>query len=135
MENCLYDEQLEDSAYTTEHELIYILSGELLVEKNVQKIQLRAGEAGIAKRGTYFHFQKSASKVNRRYESILFFIKEKLVNDFIKYYDLKTNVVRTVDNPLIKGFVESLTPYFDQPIIGKKELFRLKTFELQTLFR
>ncbi|MEM8909697.1 MAG: hypothetical protein AAGD05_17750, partial [Bacteroidota bacterium] len=138
IESCFYEDQLEDDAYTTEHELIYLLSGELVIEVADESMTVRAGEAMLAKRGTYFHFCKRAKVMGQNYESILFFIKKDFVNAFIQTYQLKagnpsnvhSSIAKIPNSSLMDGFMQSLLPYFDQPLRGKKALLRLKTFEL-----
>ncbi|MEM6319360.1 MAG: AraC family transcriptional regulator [Bacteroidota bacterium] len=138
VESCFYEEKLEDAAFTTEHELIYVISGELIMESNGQQLEIRAGEAILAKKGTYFFFRKLAQAIGQNYESVLFFIRESFINDFIRQYALSSKTTKAVIAPVVKipnhalleGFIQSLYPYFDQNLVGKKELLRLKTFEL-----
>ncbi|MEM9836273.1 MAG: AraC family transcriptional regulator [Bacteroidota bacterium] len=138
LESCLYDEELADVAYLTEHELIYLLSGELIVTMGQERLTIQAGEAILARRGTYFQFQKVVDHTARKYESILFFIQPAFVTDFLRRYDLNVDfraaklrsAAKISHSPLLRGFMYSLVPYFGSELVGKRALLRLKTFEL-----
>lgn len=138
IESCFYEHKLEDTALTTEHELIVVRSGKLIVTAKDEIIIVQAGEGILARRGTYFHFQKLPKVIGQAYESVLFFIKEEFVTEFIQQHELQLPAHAPVEHtamkipasPVLKGFVQSLLPYFDQKLMGKEALLRVKTFEL-----
>ncbi len=134
IESCLFDHQLEDTAFVFEHELIYIRSGEL----KINNIRVLPGEAILLKKDTYFNFIKTSQSNNENYQSVLFFLKKEFIEEFISKYQLKNNpssnsqseFFKLPKNDIIKGFISSLLPYFDTQMDNDKEILKLKTFEL-----
>ncbi len=154
VESCLYQELMTDSAYTTEFEIIHIVSGMLSIEQNKQVHHIQAGGTAIVRKGTYFDFTKKSTADAPNYQSILFFLKQDFINEFLRKQYQHSHVQKTHDgasniaalktiiclpqHPLLQGFMRSLMPYFGSALEGNHELLRIKTLEfllnLQVLF-
>ncbi|MBP2831277.1 helix-turn-helix transcriptional regulator [Aquimarina sp. U1-2] len=135
IESCIYGQGLTDSAFITDHELIYIISGSLIVDE----IRVEAGEAILIKRNSCFEFKKQINPNDGSYQSMLFFLRKEYIRDFIalrlnqqKKVENKTdrNTIKINSTHLMEGFVQSLIPYFSHPLGEQKAIIKLKTFEL-----
>ncbi len=92
----------------------------------------------LIRRDAYFDFRKQFSPENHSYESVLFFLKTEFIKEFIssKLKNAKVeqsnhqNFIKIGSNDLLKGFIESLIPYFSHKLGKQKTILRLKTFEL-----
>jgi AraC family transcriptional regulator, exoenzyme S synthesis regulatory protein ExsA len=139
IESCHYLEQMQGSTLTTEFELIHLLSGKLVFKQGNHNGVLEAGETGIVHRGTFFDFVKQKTASGANYASVLFFLKNDFLNEFLATYPLKnlpnpTNnhltFAKIGANPLISNFINSLLPYFDSPLQNNPNLLKIKTFEI-----
>ena len=138
VESCFYDDKLQDSAYLSEHEIIHIISGRLIVKGVTGEQNVEAGETLLMRKGAYFEFVKLGRLIGEDYKSVLFFLQNEFIKAFIRTYQLEKKMdlavvpdfVMLPKNEMLKGFLHSLIPYFTSPLGNKKELFRLKTYEL-----
>ncbi|GAB3641275.1 AraC family transcriptional regulator [Spirosoma arcticum] len=137
VESCYHGDTMQGSIYVAEHELIYVLSGEIHVRTALGNVvKAVANEAVFLKRGSYADFAKLGRVVGADYESVLFFLKDTFVEEFISRYrpaipcasDLPS-IIHIPAHSLLDNFVRSLVPYFSSPLAANKELLRLKTFE------
>lgn len=128
---------MQGSIYVAEHELIFVLSGELRVRAaSGHFVNAVANEAVFLKRGSYADFSKLGRVTGTDYESVLFFLKDSFVEEFLSRHrpdippasDLPS-LLHLPAHPLLSNFVRSLVPYFTSPLAANKELLRVKTFE------
>lgn len=138
IESCLYEDELKDCAYLSEHELIYLFSGKLIIWDEQEEVTVNPGETILVKKGTYFDFMKKSTGMHQHYKSILFFFKNEFITEFLNNHQLDipkpsqplVEYFKIEANPVLEGFIASLMPYFKHPIGDKEQLFRLKTFEV-----
>ncbi|MBC8082906.1 MAG: helix-turn-helix transcriptional regulator [Hymenobacter sp.] len=136
MESCHHEPSVQGSAYVAEHELIYLRSGRITLQVEGQAVQLGAGETALLKRGSYIHYRKQGSTESEPYESVLFFLQNRFVEEFLKMQQLPRPrrqalpLLATIPaHPLLRNFAESLLPYFGSGLAGNAALVRVKTFE------
>lgn len=137
VESCYHGETMQGSIYVAEHELIYVLSGEIHIRAaSGHFVKAVANEAIFLKRGSYADFAKLGRVIGTDYESVLFFLKDDFVEEFLTRHrpDIpSTNdlpaILHISSHPLLDNFVRSLVPYFTSPLAANKELLRVKTFE------
>lgn len=138
VESCFYEERMQDEAFLSDHELIYILSGKIVITASDQKVELAKGEAVLIKKGQLFEFTKLGGTAIGHYKSLLFFIKPKFIKEFIQWYDFPDATRIPHDQPMLileqspvlDGFMVSLLPYFNEVDPDTEKVLRLKTFEL-----
>ena len=138
VESCFYEERLADTAFLSEHELIYLWSGKIIIRASGQEVELTKGESVLIKKGQLFEFTKLGGVDIGYYESLLFFIKPKFIKEFIQWYDFQDSPEISYDQPMLKlgksaimdGFMLSLLPYFDETDAAAEAVLKLKTFEL-----
>ncbi|GMN05954.1 AraC family transcriptional regulator [Croceitalea sp. MTPC5] len=138
IESCFYENILKDVAYLSEHELIYIISGQIILKNENKEIHLKRGESVLIKKGAFFEFKKLGKIIGEDYESLLFFINSEFIKEFIQIYGLqnqshqatKTSMIKLDKSAILDGFMVSLFPYFNELNKKEEEVLRLKTFEL-----
>lgn len=137
VESCYYGDTMQGSVYVADHELVYVLSGEIHVRAaSGLFVKAVANEAIFLKRGSYADFAKLGRVMGSDYESVLFFLKDDFVEEFLARHrptiplasDLPS-IMHIPSHPLLDNFVRSLVPYFSSPLAANKELLRVKTFE------
>lgn len=119
---------------TPEHVLVYLYSGEQIIEDRNKKIKLKAGDCAFIRRDHRLKMYKN-SKGEELYKGISLTFNRTVLRDFyskmnkseipkeIKISD-KT-VFKLEPNPAIESLFQSLIPYFDsnvKPTIGVTQL-------------
>lgn len=119
---------------TPEHVLVYLYSGEQIIEDRNKKIKLKAGDCAFIRRDHRLKMYKN-SKGEELYKGISLTFNRTVLRDFyskmnkseipkeIKISD-KT-VFKLEPNPAIESLFQSLVPYFDsnvKPTIGVTQL-------------
>lgn len=123
---------------TPEHVLVYLYSGEQIIEDRNKKIKLRAGDCAFIRRDHRLKMYKN-SKGEDLYKGISLTFKRSLLRDFyskIRKSEIPTGVKvsdKTVfkleKSPAIESLFQSLTPYFDSNIQPIEGIVHLKLWE------
>ena len=120
--------------------LLLVLSGQKIVRMAGQPdLVIKAGEGAFIRQGLYL--MSSVCAGEQAYESVLFFLKEAPVREFVQEYRAHFQAPAPVAavaslrfplTPVLRGFVQSVLPYFDggQPA----PLLQLKFQELLLYF-
>ena len=123
---------------TPEHVLVYLYSGEQIIEDRNKKIKLQAGDCAFIRRDHRLKMYKN-NKGNDLYKGISLTFNRNVVRDFyskmnkseipkeVKLSD-KT-VFKLEPNPAIESLFQSLTPYFDSNIKPTEGVMNLKLLE------
>jgi len=123
---------------TPEHVLLYLYSGEQIIEDRNRKITIQAGECAFIRRDHRLLMYKN-SKGEELYKGISLTFKRSVLRDFysrINKADIPKNIAISEENVFkiepradIKSLFQSLTPYFDDDIQPTEGLTRLKLQE------
>lgn len=123
---------------TPEHVLVYLYSGEQIIEDRNKKIKLRVGDCAFIRRDHRLKMYKN-SKGEDLYKGISLTFKRSLLRDFyskIRKSEIPTGVKvsdKTVfkleKSPAIESLFQSLTPYFDSNIQPIEGIVHLKLWE------
>ena len=123
---------------TPEHVLVYLYSGEQVIEDRNKKIKLRAGECAFIRRDHRLKMHKN-SKGEDLYKGISLTFSRHVLRDFyskmqkseiptaVKISD-KT-VFKLEPSPAIESLFQSLTPYFDSNVKPTGSVIHLKLLE------
>jgi len=123
---------------TPEHVLVYLYSGEQIIEDRNRKIKLQAGDCAFIRRDHRLKMYKN-SKGEDLYKGISLTFKRNVLREFyskmnkseipknIKISD-KT-VFKLEPTPAIESLFQSLTPYFDSNVKPKDGVTHLKLLE------
>lgn len=121
-----------------EHVLVYIYSGEQVIEDRNKKIRVKAGECVFIRRNHQLTMHKN-SFGQEHYKGISLTFNRSVLKEFYSNLDKTTlprkvtisdkNVFSIEKRADITSLFESLTPYFDQDIQPSKEVVQLKLLE------
>jgi AraC-like DNA-binding protein len=123
---------------TPEHVLIYLYSGEQVIEDRNRKITLQAGECAFIRRDHRLKMYKN-SKGEDLYKGISLTFKRSVLREFYSKMDkaeIPKHIVLSDDyvfklktTPAIQSLFQSLTPYFDSNIKPTEGITHLKLLE------
>lgn len=123
---------------TPEHVLVYLYSGEQIIEDRNKKIKLKAGDCAFIRRDHRLKMYKN-SKGEELYKGISLTFNRTVLRNFynkmnkseipkeIKISD-KT-VFKLEPNPAIESLFQSLVPYFDSNVKPTESIIQLKVLE------
>lgn len=123
---------------TPEHVLVYLYSGEQVIEDRNEKIVLHAGECAFIRRDHRLKMYKN-SKGEDLYKGISLTFKRNILREFYSKMDkaeIPKNIVLTDENvfklkqtPAIESLFQSLNPYFDSNVKPTEGVTHLKLLE------
>jgi AraC-like DNA-binding protein len=123
---------------TPEHVLIYLYSGEQVIEDRNRKITLQAGECAFIRRDHRLKMYKN-SKGEDLYKGISLTFKRSVLREFYSKMDkaeIPKHIALSDDyvfklktTPAIQSLFQSLTPYFDSNIKPTEGITHLKLLE------
>ncbi|TFD98785.1 AraC family transcriptional regulator [Dysgonomonas capnocytophagoides] len=128
----------EGLMYLEEHLMIFVLDGVNILTHGDQQFTISKNQMILLPCNTVWKFSKAGNpNEDNRYNSMLFFLKDEFISDFIKIADIKnlnnisTNTleVRLIQEALLP-YLNSLRPYFNANNGIDSELVRLKIIEL-----
>lgn len=123
---------------TPEHVLVYLYSGEQVIEDRNRKITIQAGECAFVRRNHRLMMYKN-SKGKDLYKGISLTFKRSILREFYSKMnkseipkDVKISdrtVFKLKPNPAIESLFQSLTPYFDSNVKPTEGVTHLKLLE------
>jgi len=123
---------------TPEHVLVYIYSGEQVIEDRDKTIKLQAGDCAFIRRNHRLKMYKN-SKGEDLYKGISLTFNRNILREFYSKIDkseipnnikISDNTVFKLDSsPAIQSLFQSLTPYFDTDIKPSDGIVHLKLLE------
>ena len=139
IESCHYEQAINNGMFVSEHLFLFLFSGKLLLQSAQEQIVVKPGEAVFIRKAHYLAYEKVGYAGNIPYESLLFFLNDKFIKEFLKLSRAKN--ARRQDNTAPPAFkvetnsahqlcVESVKNYFDGKLAAEAELARLKILEI-----
>lgn len=123
---------------TPEHTLVYLYSGEQVIEDGDKKITLQAGECALIRRNHRLQMYKN-SKGDELYKGISLTFKRNVLREFYAKMDKadipkkiaipEDNVFRIEPRADVTSLFQSLTPYFDDHVKPTEGVAHLKLQE------
>lgn len=123
---------------TPEHVLVYLYSGEQLIEDRNRKITLQAGECAFIRRDHRLKMYKN-SKGDELYKGISLTFTRSVLREFYSKIDKAEipkdltvsddYVFKLQPSPAIESLFQSLTPYFDSNVKPTEGVTHLKLLE------
>lgn len=138
VESCTLERRSQGTMVLEDHMLLYVAQGENLMTHGKVSYQVKENEMLLLKKNSLVHYDKTGNiEKNTTYDSILFFLKDEFLQDFIRIANIKditTNeavkiTVKPVNERLQK-FFESIVPYFSEPDNIDEGLLKIKMLEL-----
>jgi AraC-like DNA-binding protein len=124
--------------FLEDHLLLFVLKGMYTVRYGNQSYTVKKNEMVLLQKSITVEFEKSGEK-DEEYllDYMMFFLKEDLINEFVKMADLKPSYPAALDAVSVKSvndrlisYIESLKPYFTQPDEISSGLIKIKLLEL-----
>ncbi len=121
-----------------EHALVYVYSGELLLEEKTKKTKITTGECVFLRRDNRITMTKQP-KGDEKFKAIFMIFKRNFLREFYQSFD-KTQLPKEIEKhtpsviklprtPDILSLFQSMTPYFDSTIQPAPQLMELKLQE------
>jgi len=134
--SCVDKKQRGNEQYVYEHSLGYIVSGQVNLETNIDTVICQAGQLGLVKKNQLIRSQKIPPADGSGFKAVNII----LTQEILRMYSAENHIVPDgnytgepvqilADDPVIKGFFNSLLPYFDHPAQLTDRLIKLKTNE------
>jgi AraC-like DNA-binding protein len=138
VESCRLDDHAKGTMLLEEHLLLCVLQGENLMTHGKTSYHLGPYEMILLKKNSLVHYDKTVNlEKNARYESMLFFLKDEFLQDFIRIANIKdmgSNEMVPISvkpvNERMGKFFESVLPYFNEPDNVDQGLLKIKMLEL-----
>lgn len=121
-----------------EHVLLYLYSGEQIIEEGNRRIKIKAGECAFIRRNHRLLMYKN-NKGDDLYKGISLTFNRNLLKTFYSGFDKRTfsreiaipekNVFKIENRADITSLFQSLTPYFDENIQPSQQVVHLKLQE------
>lgn len=125
--------QVKGVGYTTQHEILHVITGNCKLTINGKTIELIDGQSIIIPKHTILEYQKTGSP----YQSLLFFLRDEFILEFLQNHSFKvswqkltTAYVVFKGGELLNATFQSMRPYVRNKAKTGKALFRIKTFEI-----
>jgi AraC-like DNA-binding protein len=121
-----------------EHTLVYVYSGELLLEEHNKKTKITAGECVFLRRDNRITMTKQP-RGEEKFKAIFMLFKRDFLRAFYQSFDKAQlpkdvakhtpSVIKLPRTPDILSLFQSVTPYFDSTVQPTKQLMELKLQE------
>ncbi|WP_307605926.1 AraC family transcriptional regulator [Paenibacillus sp. V4I9] len=138
IESCTHTQNNAGTMFLEDHLFLFVLKGKYTVRYGNQSYTVKKNEMVLLQRSITVEYEKSGEKEEEYLlDYMMFFLKDDLLNEFVKMADLKPSYpealvpvsVKSVNDRLI-SYIESLKPYFNQPEEVRNGLIKIKLLEL-----
>ncbi|MDQ0872703.1 AraC-like DNA-binding protein [Paenibacillus sp. V4I3] len=138
IESCTHTQNNTGTMFLEDHLFLFVLKGKYTVRYGNQSYTVKKNEMVLLQRSITVEYEKSGEKEEEYLlDYMMFFLKDDLLNEFVKMADLKPSYpealvpvsVKSVNDRLI-SYIESLKPYFNQPEEVRNGLIKIKLLEL-----
>jgi AraC-like DNA-binding protein len=136
--SCYFTDEIKCSRMIKEHSLVYVYSGELLLEEKDKQIKVHSGECVFLRKDIRVTMTKQP-KDEEKFKAVFMLFKRDFLRKFYQGLDKKSipsgiekhsdSVILLPKTPDIESLFQSMTPYFDTSVKPAKELMQLKMQE------
>jgi AraC-like DNA-binding protein len=138
VESCTQAHQTRKVMFLEDHLLLFVLEGSFMIKLGTQQFEVKKNKMILLKKFSSIETWKLGNPDNNyAFESMMFFIKDNFLLEFLKAEDIRLFknqevapiFVRPFKNRLLK-FLESLKPFLRDNEEVNANLFRIKMLEL-----
>lgn len=136
--SCFSEDSTKCIHSTPEHVLVYLYSGEQIIEDRNKTIKLKAGDCALVRRDHRLKMYKNG-KGDDLYKGISLTFKRGILREFysnlnkaeipVNFTVFDTNVFKIVPDTAITSLFQSLIPYFDSNVKPTESITKLKLQE------
>jgi len=138
VESCTISERAQGTMLLEEHLLLYVRQGQNLMTHGRMSYLVKQHEMLLLKKHSLVQYDKTGNLENNvTYDSILFFLKDEFLQDFIRIANIQDitskEAVGTLVKPVnerMRKFFDSIVPYFSEPDNVDEGLLKIKMLEL-----
>ncbi len=134
--SCTSQEKKDFEPFVQEHALSFILNGKMIINDGTKTVEYNKGDIGFVSKNQLVKTQKIPQD-NKPFMSISIFLSKEMLFNYSKENQISTNgnyignpnfVLRF--NPFLKGYFDSMIPYFEDSNALTENLTTLKTLEV-----
>lgn len=136
--SCYFNKDIKCTPMIRDHTLVYVYSGELLIQENNKRTVIHSGECVFLRRNNRVSMTKQP-RGDEYFKAIFMIFKRNFLREFYQTIDKKIlplniekhkpSVIKLPATPDITGLFQSMTPYFNSSVQPAKELMELKLKE------
>ncbi|MCM3601008.1 AraC family transcriptional regulator [Robertmurraya korlensis] len=138
IESCLPTKKTEGRMFLEDHMLLFVLKGRYLLKFGNQSYLVKDREMLLIHKSIVVSYEKFGDeRADDLLDYMMFFLKDELLNEFIKMTNLQSSFPSTVIpisvypmNERLTGYIESLKPILKESNRIQEGLVRLKLLEL-----
>jgi len=135
--SCCHSDVKVGNMYLQDHVILFVQEGIYKVRFGNGEYVVRKNEMVILQKAIVIEYEKYGDSNSGLLDYMLFFLKDELLNEFIKMSKLNHSypaaIVPVTVNPVndrLQSYIASLKPYFKEPEKIGDELVKLKLLEL-----
>jgi AraC-like DNA-binding protein len=138
VESCLHTQQTEGTMFLENHMLLFVLKGQYKISFGEKTYKVNENEMVLFHKSIVIRYEKMGNEESEYLlDYMMFFLKDDLLNEFIKMYDFNQSFPSVVVpisvkpiNKRLKGYIQSLKPLFNDSSGISNGLVKLKLLEL-----
>ncbi|GJH40019.1 hypothetical protein RCZ04_05690 [Capnocytophaga sp. HP1101] len=134
--SCTGSPEKNYDSFVEDHAICYVLNGMMTIHDGVETTDFRTGEIAFIAKNQLLKVQKHPDN-NQPFMSVTVFLPKEMLFSYSKENNLQRQGIYTGKpnfvlqrNPFLKGYFQSMTPYFEDEKALNERLEKLKTFEL-----
>lgn len=132
---CYVSPSLSNEQYIPDHVFMYQVSGSMVAYDGHKEYKTKPGDYGIGRRNHLARYTKQPA--DGAFKKIYILFEQDFLKEFSAAYKFKaeikkpTGAIIPIDkNPLVKNFIDSLTPYFNEKGVIDEQFLSVKRSEL-----
>lgn len=134
--SCTGEPKKDFEPFVQDFALSFILTGKMIINNGTETTEYNTGDIGFISKNQLVKTQKLPQE-NKPFMGISIFLPKETLYDFSKEHNIfpkgqytgKPNFIFPHD-PFLKGFFDSIVPYFENPDALTENLARIKTNEI-----
>ena len=134
--SCTAQEKKDFEPFVQDHALIFILNGKMIINDGIETVEYHKGDIGFVSKNQLVKTQKIPQD-NKSFKNICILLPKETLYNYSKEHHIlpkgnytgKPNFVFQPD-PFLKGYFDSMIPYFENPDALTKNLATIKTIEV-----
>jgi len=141
--SCTDEKEKGSEKLVSEHVVTYILSGRIQFHINQGMVEFEAGQMGLLRKNLLLRSYKYPDADGRPFQSLNVFIDQESLKRYSGVHNLVLTgvyngepIVELTNDIFLKGYFDSLVPYFNTDVPMREHLAEIKTYEaIELLFR
>ncbi|NII81067.1 helix-turn-helix transcriptional regulator [Pedobacter riviphilus] len=132
---CYVSPSLSTEQFVPDHCFMYLIAGTMLAYDGSKEYKIKGGDYGLARRNHLAKYTKQPD--NGAFKKIYILFEQDFLKEFQETYKFKVEdkktpggIIPLKKNALVKNFIQSLTPYFNEHGTIDEQFLNVKRSEL-----